>query len=474
LKFSILFLCFFCALSVAIANESAFETGIRLAKAGKGDEAKKEFNAACEQNHAASCELIGRPVDENTLNRIGIVQGVTDTKSTQLALLHKDSEPLQILLWNLATSKPVASSFRRDFKRAPSPWVVTQIKFEGLEPSLPYLLQVLRKKEELMDSRILSSLDLSRTKVRFAVASCMDDAFEKEQKGMWTDLIDAKPQAIFLIGDNVYADRDGKLPLSVADPKTLWIRYVETRALLEIYRMHRLTPIFAVWDDHDYGINDGDRNHPYKKESLETFRAFFPQEPLAGTVERGPGTSSRLIAFGQEFYFLDDRSFRSPVGTDPQTHWGKEQEEWLFRYLSHATHPAWLLNGDQYFGGYHKFESYEGRHPKSFKDFLTRLRKVKVPFVLVSGDRHLTELMELKPTDVGTKTYEITTSAIHAKTFANAWKDTPNPRQIAGESGVFNYAVFEADASKGLNFRVTAYGPQKRVLFAKDLTVGGR
>jgi alkaline phosphatase D len=455
----------------AFASESPYEIGIRLAEAGKSDEARKQFAAGCELNHVASCELVGRPVDESTRNRLGIVQGVTNAKSTQLALLHKENEPVRLLLWDLAAAKPIHPTHHKDFKRSPSPWIVTQVRFDGLTPNLPYLLQVLKNRDELVDSRVLSTLDVTRSKIRFAVASCMDDAYEKEQREMWSDLLEAKPQAILLIGDNVYADRNGRLPVSVADPKTLWIRYVETRQSLELYKAGRLTPVFAIWDDHDYGINDGDREHPYKKESMETFRAFFPQDPLPGFYEHGPGASSRLVAWGQEFYFLDDRSFRSPVGKEPETHWGQPQEEWLFQHLNQSSRPVWLLNGDQYFGGYHKFESYEGRHPKSFKEFLARLRKVKVPFVLVSGDRHLTELMELKADDVGRRTYEITTSAIHAKTFPDAWKDTPNPRQIAGQSGIFNYAIFESAPTDGLTFKVTAYGPSKKVLFAKDLNV---
>lgn len=34
------------------------------------------------------------------------------------------------------------------------------------------------------------------------------------------------------------------------------------------------TKIIGVWDDHDYGINDGDKTYPFKNQTREVFLDF--------------------------------------------------------------------------------------------------------------------------------------------------------------------------------------------------------
>lgn len=46
-------------------------------------------------------------------------------------------------------------------------------------------------------------------------------------------------------------------------------------------------PILAIWDDHDYGINDGGADYPGKRESQQVFLDFFgaPPEDVRRTRE---------------------------------------------------------------------------------------------------------------------------------------------------------------------------------------------
>lgn len=403
---------------------------------------------------------------------IAIVQGATDERSTQVAVLHKASEPVRLVLREPGVEPGLEPAGPEDKGYLGSEWKVLRARFDGLKAGVKYSLQVLRPDGTLRDVRELRTLDTKKARVRFAIASCMDDAYSDEQAAMWNDLLSRSPDVLFLIGDNSYADRP-TIPGIGTTPNTLWKRYAETRDLLAVFRTASLVPTLAVWDDHDYGVNDGDRTYRFRNESREIFEAFFPQSAIPGVLERGPGVSSRLVAFGQQFFLMDDRMFRAPaLAKEDETHWGKDQENWLYRNLGKGSPPAWIMNGDQFFGAYHRFESYERLHPNSFRAFLAQLKKLPTPAVLVSGDRHLAELMAIGEKDVGYKTFELTTSAIHAKVFPDAWKATPNPRQIAGASGVFNYAIVDSEAMPGgVKFSVTAYGPQGRVLFDKNLQV---
>ena len=155
------------------------------------------------------------------------------------------------------------------------------------------------------------------------------------------------------------------------------------------------------------------------------------------------------------------------------------QEDWAALLLEKLQGPAWLISGDQWFGAYQPFESYEGNHPESFARFLSKLRatlvknrKGRPSLVFASGDRHLSEIMKVKPFP-GQDTFEITSSAIHAKTYPDAWREFPNRRQLVGASGVLNYSLVDSRVEKDgtLSLDVFAYGPESKVLYERALKV---
>ena len=67
----------------------------------------------------------------------------------------------------------------------------------------------------------------------------------------------------------------------------LWRRHAEARMTLEIYYSKRLYPIFATWDDHDFGKNDAGKQFPYVPEAhrwggREVFEIDHKQEISKG------------------------------------------------------------------------------------------------------------------------------------------------------------------------------------------------
>jgi alkaline phosphatase D len=72
---------------------------------------------------------------------------------------------------------------------------------------------------------------------------------------------------IFL-GDNVYGDTpSGKLSKMKA-------AYKIQQTKLPQWLM-RKKEILAIWDDHDFGINDGGGDYPFKKEAQKLFLEFW-------------------------------------------------------------------------------------------------------------------------------------------------------------------------------------------------------
>ena len=277
---------------------------------------------------------------------------------------------------------------------------------------------------------------------------------------------------IFMIGDNVYADKNLGYR-GPAAPVDIWKRYLETRGRLEIFKSKRLVPILAVWDDHDYGWNNGNKSYKYKEDSKKIFEAFYAQRERGGNsyFEQGPGVSSIFKAFNIQFIFLDNRSFRGEKGRG--SHWGELQEKWLMKHLASREKFKGhvLINGDQFFGAYHRFESFEGHRKKHFTRVMEKIFKSRRPSLFISGDRHLFELMEIPKEEFGYKTYEITSSGVHAKMYPSSWNQWPNPRQIKGIAGVHNYTLIQFHGQSGLAFHVQTFSGDSKLLFEKKLKV---
>jgi alkaline phosphatase D len=237
--------------------------------------------------------------------------------------------------------------------------------------------------------------------------------------------------------------------------------------------MPRLIPVFATWDDHDFGSADGDRRFQFKDQARDIFQTFFPMEE-SKTLKKGPGVASALTLGKQTYVFFDDRSFRSQDRVTPgDTHFGKSQEDWFFKLLNKNKGPFWLIDGDQFFGGHQQFESYEGNHPLSFKNFLNRLKSAKRTVLFISGDRHLAEVMKIPKTYLGYTTYEFTSSGLHATMFPGSLAKAPNPRGIFGQDGESHFLLIKGTAisPRRLNLEAAYFGEQANVLYHQSLEV---
>lgn len=412
---------------------------------------KKGLERLCLEKSDWACDKISK--QEVRVNpSLSIVQGATDASSIQINVLLSKNDQFKFLLFNSVDQNFVTPTAIEKIGREGSEWIVYQLRFTKLKKDLKYEFEVLDSTKNflLLDKRYVSTFSPRTKNIRFAVASCLSDEFSDLQKSMWENLNRQHPELIFLIGDNVYVDNNqqgGKV--EVKNPLWIWQRYVESRLSLDLYKFQNLVPVYAVWDDHDYGKNDSDKSFVFKNESAEIFRSFFSLKNNDILKQSGQGVSYSLSLLGQSFLFLDNRFFRSEPNTsaNKETHFGPNQEKWVFDFLDQArTQPTWIISGDQFFGGYHSFESYEGRHLSSFKKFLNYMRGKKSKVVFLSGDRHLAEIMKVK--DIGYETYEITTSGIHAKLFSDAFEKDKNPRRIGGFGGEANFAIIESHVLK--------------------------
>ena len=146
----------------------------------------------------------------------------------------------------------------------------------------------------------------------------------------WRSIAEKKPDLFILMGDNIYSD--------TTDPGKQRRMYLQFRADPHFRAFAASTPIYAIWDDHDYGINNSDRTQRGKEISLKTFNEIWANPP--SQAGRAKGIWTRFAVGNSAFLLLDVRYHRSP-NDDPdgpdKTMLGLEQRAWLLEQLAGST-----------------------------------------------------------------------------------------------------------------------------------------
>ena len=405
---------------------------------------------------------------------MSILQGLTSRERARVTVVTTKKSKLFYLLRDGATTRECG------FTRVEGPRsddVIDHVEVTGLRPAVDFELIVIDARDGVLrDRRTLRSIDPNKTHARIALVSATDDHRVADAQLMWPEVLSQSLDAILLIGDNVFVDnaRAGSTWIR-PDPPTLWRRYAETRAALPLFFASRLVPTLATWDDHDFAHAGADKNYPFGEDARRTFLSFFAQDAVGDQFGRGPGIASWWRAFGIEIGLTDNRSFRSVNHlAEGQTHFGSDQRTWIAAQLAAAQAPVVLISGDQFFGGYHPFESFEGSHPEDFKKALAEWRAVqRTPLVFASGDRRLSEILAVPPEALGYPTFEITSSGLHAGVFKDTLQLYPSPHQMVGVAGQLNYSVIEIMRAELnlLRLSVQSFGRHHQLLYQRTLMV---
>lgn len=219
-----------------------------------------------------------------------------------------------------------------------------------------------------------------------AFGSCARYGKDRVQP-VWNAVMQRAPDLFFWLGDNIYGD--------ALDPDILFEEYMRQRDVPGLLPLFRSVPQLAVWDDHDFGLNNSDRRNPVREASLEVFKQVWAN-PAYGLPD-APGVFFKYGYGGVDFFFLDDRYYRDPndaPDTPEKTHLGAAQLAWLERELaaSRAVFKV-LISGGGWTtakgSGGDSWAAYLHERDRLF-DFI-RDRQVS-GVVLLSGDTHVGEL----------------------------------------------------------------------------------
>ena len=261
------------------------------------------------------------------------------------------------------------------------------------------------------------------TITKIALGSCAD---QKKKQPIWDAIVAEQPQLFLFLGDNVYADTE--------DMDEMRATYAKLGAVPGYQKLRSTCPVLPVWDDHDYGVNDGGAEYPMKAESEKVFHEFF-NTPADSPTHSYPGTYDVRYFGGEEgkrlqIIMLDTRYFRSKLvplsqrsadgpydrNKDPKaTILGAAQWKWLEEQLQVPADLRVVMTSIQFLPQDHRWELWEN-FPHERTRFLKLLRDANTgPVVFVSGDRHMGEISELKTSDSlspGFPVYELTSSGL--------------------------------------------------------------
>lgn len=234
---------------------------------------------------------------------------------------------------------------------------------------------------------------------RIAFGSC---ANQTKPQPFWRVIADQKPQLFIFCGDNVYADTE--------DMEIMNRRYQMLGDKEGYQALKEICPVLATWDDHDYGVNDGGRDYPMRKQASEIMLDFF-EVPLDDPRRSRDGIYGAKV-FGPEgrrvqVVLLDTRFFRSPLNRvgrrdvrgpyapmekPGSTMLGEAQWAWLEKTLRQPAELRVVVSSIQVVSSEHGWESW-GNLPRERQRLFDLIAKTEANGVIfISGDRHLAEL----------------------------------------------------------------------------------
>ena len=273
---------------------------------------------------------------------------------------------------------------------------------------------------------------------------------------MWAAVAKSSPELIIFNGDSCYVDQRAN-----GTVEGMWSRHVTTRRMLDIFKWDRLIPILTTWDDHDTGVNDSDETNPYLRVAGEYFSSMFGSDPVQGYTP-SKGLAFSFNTHGMRFVFLDGRSHKNTSQS-----FSPSDESWIENEINSSPGPIWLINGQQFFGGYLMgAESVERTSSEQLDRIMKMGARAKVPMVLCSGDVHFSEVMELEKEQMGYRSYELTSSPLHSRTFPGHQFRSYNPRRLESTSR-YNFMVVEmrARAADSVSFEAVCLGADDNEFF---------
>ena len=253
----------------------------------------------------------------------------------------------------------------------------------------------------------------SQETYKIALGSCLH---QDHPAPIWDAVNDNNIDSFFFLGDNIYGDVPSGLPWKLKRS------YDKQKKVLPSWLMSK--QIHVIWDDHDYGKNDGGGSYRFKRYAQDLYIDFWDipdNDPRANREGIYYQQLQNINGLRVLFVGLDTRYFRSNIeekddvylpNLEPDaTFLGDEQWEWLTDTLKQEHDLLIMASSIQVLATEHRFEKWSNI-PSERNKLLTLLESLDSRVIVVSGDRHRAGLYQYN--DIT----EITASSLNRPTFS--------------------------------------------------------
>ena len=253
----------------------------------------------------------------------------------------------------------------------------------------------------------------SQETYKIALGSCLH---QDHPAPIWDAVKDNNIDSFFFLGDNIYGDVPSGLPWKLKRS------YDKQKKVLPSWLMSK--QIHVIWDDHDYGKNDGGGSYRFKEYAQDLYMDFWEipdDDPRANREGIYYQQLQNINGLRVLFVGLDTRYFRSNIeekddvylpNLEPDaTFLGDKQWEWLTDTLKQEHDLLIMASSIQVLATEHRFEKWSNI-PSERNKLLTLLESLDSRVIVVSGDRHRAGLYQYN--DIT----EITASSLNRPTYS--------------------------------------------------------
>jgi|TARA_A100001011_G_scaffold4074_1_gene4678 alkaline phosphatase D len=259
---------------------------------------------------------------------------------------------------------------------------------------------------------------------KIAFGSCLD---QENPQPIWNSIYKEDIDSFVFLGDNVYGDiPSGKLN-KMHEAYKLQAEMIPSWLFKKNVEM--------IWDDHDFGENDGGSSYPLKQEAQKLYLDFW-EIPNVDIRRQRDGIYVNKIIYIDNFIInlilLDTRFFRSDLkktkGIKPvylkneelnATILGDDQWSWLVEVMKIKSDLTIVATSIQLLATEHRFEKWSN-FPSDHLKLKKLLKSQSRPIVVISGDRHQGAIYNDQ------NIYEITSSSLN-KTISSIFR---RPKEV--------------------------------------------
>lgn len=201
---------------------------------------------------------------------------------------------------------------------------------EGLKPNTLYDYELRIDGRQKVAEGQFRTFPQRGKPAKFQVGFGGGAGYTPKHERMWNTIASHHLTAFLLLGDNVYIDNPTRPPVQQ-------YCYYRRQSRPEYRGFIASTPIFAIWDDHDFTTNDAGGGPLIDKPAWKipvwhTFTYNWNNPYYAGGQDQ-PGCWFDFSIGDVDFFMLDGRYYRDNPKSENPSMLGPAQKKWLFGKL---------------------------------------------------------------------------------------------------------------------------------------------